>query len=73
MVIDVTEGTFVGTKATVIVGQPEDPTIVWNQPGSIVYGTPLSAAQLNASTAAAGTFSYDPPLGTVLTSGTSIM
>src|SRR4029078_3335058 len=35
----------------------------------IVYGTPLTAAQLNASTSTAGTFVYTPALGTVLSAG----
>jgi len=36
---------------------------------SITYGTPLSAAQLNATASVPGTFSYTPPLGTVLPAG----
>ena len=54
---------FTVTKAT--------PTVVWAAPASIVYGTKLSAAQLNATatgqsgTALAGTFVYTPAAGTV--------
>jgi hypothetical protein len=43
----------------------------WTRPAAIVYGTPLGAAQLNASANVAGTFAYSPPAGTVLDAGTS--
>jgi hypothetical protein len=53
------------------------PVINWNNPASIVYGTPLSATQLNATAvqptgtgAVDGTFVYTPALGTVLSVGT---
>ena len=46
-------------------------TITWTDPADIVYGTPLSAAQLNATANVAGAFSYHPPLGTVLSAGSS--
>jgi hypothetical protein len=44
-------------------------TITWGEPQSIVYGTALSATQLNATASQPGTFSYDPPLGTLLSAG----
>jgi uncharacterized repeat protein (TIGR01451 family) len=60
-------GQFIGKTA---------PTILWNNPANIVYGTPLSSTQLstNASDPISGaslhgTFRYIPPLGTVLTAG----
>ncbi len=51
------------------------PALAWSTPSPIVSGTALSAAQLNATasyngTAIAGTFSYNPALGTVLSAGT---
>jgi CSLREA domain-containing protein len=51
------------------------PALAWSSPSPIVSGTALSAAQLNATasyngTAVAGTFSYNPALGTVLSAGT---
>jgi len=50
------------TKAT--------PTITWNNPTDIAYGTALSATQLNATSGGvAGTYTYTPPLGTVLNVG----
>jgi hypothetical protein len=59
---------------TLTVTDKEVPSITWSNPAAIVYGTPLSAAQLNATavfsgTPVAGTFSYDPPAGTVLRAG----
>jgi YVTN family beta-propeller protein len=62
-------GQFIGPE-------PVAPTITWNNPADIVYGTPLSDAQLNATAsdpvsgaAVPGTFVYNPALGTVLSAG----
>ncbi len=38
------------------------PVITWNNPAGIVYGTALSATQLNATASVAGTFVYTPAL-----------
>jgi len=56
-------GTLTITKAT--------PTVTWNTPASIVYGTPLSATQLNATASVAGSFTYTPAAGAVLNVGTN--
>ena len=48
-------------------------TIVWTAPASIVYGTPLSGTQLDASSTVLGAFTYTPALGTVLTAGTQTL
>jgi uncharacterized repeat protein (TIGR01451 family) len=45
------------------------PSITWNTPADIVYGTALGAAQLNASASTPGAFVYTPASGTVLASG----
>jgi hypothetical protein len=63
------------TPATLTVTSLKVPTLTWPTLSAITYGTALSAAQLNASASfnqqpLAGTFSYDPPLGTVLAAGT---
>ena len=52
------------------------PQINWNSPADIIYGTPLSSTQLNATAsfkgqALPGTFVYTPPTGTVLNAGNS--
>ena len=45
------------------------PTISWANPAPITYGTPLSAAQLDAASNVAGTFAYAPASGVVLLAG----
>lgn len=45
------------------------PAILWNFPDNITAGTPLSSAQLNASTTVAGEFNYIPQAGTLLATG----
>ena len=47
----------------------ESYVITWADPAGIVYGTALSAAQLNATSSVAGTFAYSPPAGTILNAG----
>ena len=51
----------------------QTPSLTWATPAAIPYGTALSATQLNASTTTAGTFTYSPPAGTVLTAGSQTM
>jgi hypothetical protein len=45
------------------------PTISWNNPSAITYGTPLGASQLNATASVPGAFAYTPAAGTVLGAG----
>jgi hypothetical protein len=45
--------------------------VTWTNPVPIVYSTPLSAVQLNASANAGGMFAYIPPAGTVLNAGSN--
>ena len=47
-----------------------DAGLAWSAPSSIVYGTVLSATQLNATADVAGTFTYAPAAGTRLPVGT---
>jgi hypothetical protein len=46
------------------------PAITWTKPAPIVYGTPLGAAQLNATASIPGKFVYLPGAGAVLSAGT---
>jgi hypothetical protein len=46
------------------------PAITWAKPAPIVYGTPLGAAQLNATAPIPGRFVYLPSTGAVLSAGT---
>ena len=45
------------------------PSITWNDPGAIVYGTPLTATELNATADVDGTFTYAPVAGRILSAG----
>jgi N-acetylneuraminic acid mutarotase len=56
---------FTGTTV-----QKQTPTVTWNNPANITYGTPLSSTQLNATANTPGTFVYNPSAGTVLNVGT---
>jgi hypothetical protein len=47
----------------------QTPVITWATPAQIIYGTGLSATQLNAQSTVAGTFNYTPAAGTVLSVG----
>ncbi|MCL2659001.1 MAG: Ig-like domain repeat protein, partial [Acidobacteriaceae bacterium] len=49
------------------------PTVTWITPVSVVYGTALSATQLNASSKVAGTFAYTPAAGVVLPAGSNAL
>jgi hypothetical protein len=49
------------------------PVITWSNPANIVYGTPLSATQLNATADVPGAFTYTPASGAVLNVGTHIL
>ena len=54
-------GTLTITSAT--------PTLTWANPANIIYGTALSATQLNATASVPGAFAYSPVSGTVLAAG----
>ena len=45
------------------------PVLAWSAPAAVSYGTTLSALQLNATASLPGSFSYNPPLGTLLEAG----
>ena len=45
------------------------PAITWATPAPILYGTPLSGTQLDATSPIQGSFSYSPSAGTVLPIG----
>ena len=45
------------------------PVVTWGAPAAITYGSPLGAAQLNATASTTGTFTYTPQAGTVLNAG----
>jgi hypothetical protein len=45
------------------------PQVTWSSSGSIVYGTPLSSAMLDAHADVPGSFAYDEPPGTIVGTG----
>ncbi len=57
------------TKTVQIAVTQAAPSITWSAPASIIYGTPLSATQLNATASVAGSFAYTPVAGAILTAG----
>ena len=60
--------TFV--PGTLTVTDKELPVIGWaTPPAPVAYGTPLEAKNLSATSKVPGTFTYSPPLGTVLHAG----
>ncbi|MFL6440209.1 MAG: Ig-like domain repeat protein, partial [Terriglobales bacterium] len=55
-------------SVTINVGKAT-PVITWANPADITAGTALGATQLNATANTAGTFTYSPAAGTVLSTG----
>jgi hypothetical protein len=64
-----TYGDALGSTTILVTSTLPAPTITWATPAAIVYGTPLSQTQLNATASVAGTFVYSPAAGAVLTAG----
>ncbi len=56
-----------------IIVEKATPVVTWPNPADIACGTPLGAAQLNATASVQGTFTYSPPAGTVLDVGAQIL
>jgi RHS repeat-associated protein len=69
---DATHYSSAAASVTLTVNQIPAP-IVWAVPASITDKTALSAAQLNATSPAAGAFIYSPTAGTVLKSGPQLL
>jgi len=65
-------------SVTIMVNKA-NPTLLWTTPAAITYGTALSNAQLNASatgvtgSSLAGSFTYSPVAGAVLSAGTQTL
>jgi hypothetical protein len=56
--------------ATVVINVVKtSPNVAWATPADIVYPTPLSPAQLDATASVTGSFDYSPGTGTVLPPG----
>ncbi len=57
-------------SGTLTIGKAT-PSITWENPADIVYGTALSATQLNATSSVDGSFVYTPAAGAKLDAGQS--
>ena len=69
---DGTDYTSANAGTAITVNQAK-PVVTWAAPASILYGTPLSSTQLDATANVPGTFVYNPPAGTVLAAGNQIL
>ena len=58
-----------GSTTMIVTSTLPVPTITWATPAAIVYGTALSATQLDATASVPGTFIYSPAAGSILTAG----
>jgi hypothetical protein len=61
------------TTSVTLNVDPATPAVTWADPADIVYGTPLSSTQLDATADVSGTFTYTPAAGTVLGAGTQTL
>ena len=68
---DAVTSSIKGTETGIMVqaAAASTPQITWGSPAPIVYGTPLGAAQLDASANVPGTFTYTPAAGNLLDAG----
>ncbi|HET9407547.1 MAG TPA: Ig-like domain repeat protein [Candidatus Sulfotelmatobacter sp.] len=69
-----TDPNFAGNASGTLTINKATPIINWSNPADITYGTALSGTQLNAAAtfnngSVTGTFTYNPPAGTVLPAG----
>lgn len=56
-------------SAAYTINTASAPVLTWATPAPIAYGTALSSAQLDATASVAGSFTYSPAAGAVLTAG----
>ena len=69
---DTTDYTTATKTVTIAVSQAT-PAISWSSPSSIVYGTALTASQLDATASVGGSFAYSPASGAVPKAGTDTL
>jgi len=61
---------YTNASASVLINVTQaTPTITWNNPPNITYGTPLYSTQLDATCSVPGNYSYNPATGTILSAG----
>ena len=59
-------------SGTVAPASVQPPPLAWN-PTALTYGTPLGAAQLNATSSLAGSYAYTPAAGAILNAGSQTL
>jgi hypothetical protein len=65
----VNDANYEGSASGTLVINKATPTINWNNPADVIYGTALSDTQLNAAASVAGSFVYTPSAGQILHAG----
>ena len=61
------------TGSVPLAVSPIPAVVTWPQPVAILYSTPLSATQLNATANVPGSFAYTPPVGAVIAAGSQTL
>ncbi len=61
------------TRTVALIVGKATPSITWTPPSAINYGMALSETQLNATASVAGSFTYNPSIGTILGLGTQTL
>lgn len=61
------------TESVIVTGTQITPPISWSTPRPVAAGKALTSWQLDARTWVSGSFSYSPPLGTILPTGTDTL
>src|SRR6201999_3108248 len=69
---DTASYSIVTTTVQLVVTQAA-PVITWSNPASIVFGTALSPAQLNATASVPGNLVYTPAAGSIPAAGTDTL
>lgn len=73
VVVTVTEDGFAGSEQAALVIQKQTPVITWDPGGPLSDGDQLSGVNLSAQADVAGSFVYNPPVGTALATGEHVL
>jgi hypothetical protein len=69
VVATINDTNYQGTATGNLTIRQQKPSMQWAMPAPITYGTALTAAQLDATSSVAGSFTFNPSAGTVLGGG----
>ena len=69
VVATVTNPNYAGSATGTLTINKVTPAVAWAPPAPIILGTALGGTQLNATASVPGSFTYNPPAGTVLPAG----